>query len=93
MLDEEHRTIAGMRDVFARLKALALGEVVEVPDPRDDGKTKVVLSADPAFMKLYLDRVLGPVRELASSEEIADLMKDAPPAVIDWWSQLPALPS
>lgn len=62
MLDEEHRTISNMREVFSRLKALALGEVITVKDK--DGLTDIELDADARFMALYLDRVLGPVKDL-----------------------------
>lgn len=64
MLDAEHRTVENMREVFARLKALALGEVVEVPIPGGEGDTAIQLRADARFMDLYLDRILGPVKEL-----------------------------
>lgn len=94
MLDAEHRTVENMREVFARLKALALGEVVRVPDPdSEDGTATIELRSDPAFMKLYLDRTLGPVRELASEEDIARMMQDAPPEVVEWWRRLPTPPS
>ena len=63
MLDAEHRTVANMRDVFKRLKALALGELVEVTD-KEGNVIGVDLRADPRFMDLYLQRVLGPVKEL-----------------------------
>src|SRR5262245_8800497 len=63
MLDAEHRTVKNMRDVFARLKALALGEVIEVTD-KEGNVVGVDLRADPRFMELYLNRILGPVKEL-----------------------------
>lgn len=78
MLDEEHRGVERMREVFDRLRALALGTVVHVPD--GDGAIDIQLQADPAFMKLYLDRVLGPVKELITDEDL----RDAPDVVIDW---------
>lgn len=78
MLDEEHRDIDKMREVFARLRFLALGEPVMVMFRGKE--VRIDLKADPAFMKLYLDRVLGPVKELISEDELAD----APDVVIDW---------
>jgi len=62
MLDSEHRNLDNMKAVFDRLRALALGEVVTVTDQH--GRTDIELQADPAYMKLYLERVMGPVREL-----------------------------
>lgn len=64
-LDAEHRHLGKLRPVFERLRALAMGEVVEVPIPGGEGETAIQLRADPAFMKLYLDRVLGPVRDVS----------------------------
>lgn len=61
MLDREHRSVEGMQEVFARLKALALGEVITVIDK--DGEVEISLRAEPAFMKLYLERTLGPVAD------------------------------
>jgi hypothetical protein len=79
MLDKEHRNVQNMREVFERLKALALGEVVTVKGP--DGQTDVELQADPAFMKLYLERVLGPVKDLEID------MTDWPDEVVKWWAE------
>lgn len=62
MLDQEHRTVENMREVFTRLKALALGEFVTKVDK--EGHTEVELQADARFMGLYLDRVMGPVKDL-----------------------------
>jgi hypothetical protein len=77
MLDQEHRTVANMREVFGRLKALALGEIIHVTDR--EGNIDVELKADSRFMGLYLDRVMGPVKDLeidlsdAPSEALAYL--------------------
>lgn len=73
MLDQEHRTVGNMREVFRRLKALALGEVVRVVDK--DGNVDVELKADSRFMALYLDRVLGPVKDLEI--DLSDAPKEA----------------
>jgi hypothetical protein len=39
------------------------------------------LKADPAFMKLYLERVVGPVKDL---DDLDELLKDAPPEAIEF---------
>lgn len=62
MLDAEHRTVENMREVFGRLKALALGELIHVTDR--EGNVDVELKADSRFMALYLDRILGPVKDV-----------------------------
>jgi hypothetical protein len=79
MLDAEHRTVANMRGVFTRLKALAMGEVVTAMVPGGDGEMELKIDAHPGFMKLYLERVIGPVKDV---EEID--LSDAPPEVIDY---------
>jgi len=77
MLDAEHRTVESMREVFARLKALALGEVIAVRGP--DGEVNISLRAAPEFMRLYLARLLGPEKEIDDID-----LADAPPEVIQW---------
>jgi hypothetical protein len=65
MLNEEHRTVESMREVFATVKALALrGE-----------------KGDSGYLKLYLERVLGPVKDL---DDLDELLKDAPPEAIEF---------
>lgn len=81
MLDDDHRTVDNMREVFARLKALALGEVVEVPIPGGEGETRIELRAEPAFMKLYLERTLGPLKDLEPD------LGDAPQEVLRWLAE------
>lgn len=76
MLDNEHRTVENMREVFARLKALALGEVVTLT--AEDGGFSIGLKADARFMQLYLDRTLGPVKALELD------MSEAPQEVLSW---------
>ena len=78
MLDAEHRNPENMRAVFDRLRALALGEVVRVPGDGDE-PDQVQLRAEPAFMKLYLERVMGPVKELEPD------LADAPDEVLRWF--------
>lgn len=62
MLDAEHRTAENMRLVFGRLRVLAMGEAVEVQ--HKDGTIVVKLKAVPDYMRLYLERVMGPVKDL-----------------------------
>lgn len=70
MLDAEHRTVENMREVFTRLKALAMGEVVEVRN--DKGVVvDVQLRAHPGFMQLYIRRLLGPESDDAAVEKKA----------------------
>lgn len=79
MLDDEHRTVDNMREVFTRLKALAMGEFVTKIDK--DGNVDIELEADARFMGLYLDRIMGPVKDLevdltgVSPEALAELQK------------------
>ena len=81
MLDKEHRDPAKMREVFDRLRALAMGEAVTVPVPGGDGETMVEIQADAHFMKLYLERVMGPVKDLEVD------MSDWPDEVVKWWAE------
>lgn len=81
MLDAEHRNVDSMREVFARLKALALGEVVTLTGK--DGEVTLTLKAAPEFMRLYLERVLGPVKDIDDID-----LADAPPEVIEWLRSL-----
>ena len=61
MIEQEHANAENLRLVFMRLRALALGEVVEV---WHNGKlVGLQLRAEPGFMKLYLERTLGPVAD------------------------------
>jgi len=79
MLDDEHRTVENMRQVFARLRVLAMGETIEVA--HKDGTVVVKLKAIPDFMRLYLERVMGPV------EAIKVDLKDAPDEVVTWLAE------
>lgn len=65
MLTREHRDPKKLSVVFAQLLALAL---------RGE-------KGDAAYMKLYLERVLGPVKDL---DDLDELMRDAPPEVIEF---------
>jgi hypothetical protein len=65
MLNDRHRTAENMRGVFDQLLVLAV---------RGE-------KGDAAYMKLYLERVLGPVKDL---DDLDDLLKDAPPEAIEF---------
>lgn len=80
MLNAEHRTVDNMREVFGRLKALALGQVVTIR-AKDGSELRLELQAEPGFMKLYLERILGPVKDL---DDLDKLMEDAPREVREW---------
>ena len=62
MLNAEHRTVANMREVFRTVKELAL---------RGE-------KGDSGYLKLYLERVLGPVKDIEID------LTDAPPEVISY---------
>lgn len=79
MLDAEHRTPENMRQVFARLRVLAMGETIEVQ--HKDGTIVVQLKAIPDFMRLYLERVMGPVKELEID------LSTAPDAALTWLTE------
>lgn len=79
MLDAEHRTPENMRQVFARLRVLAMGEVIEVA--HKDGTVIVQLKAIPDFMRLYLERVMGPVKDLEID------LATAPPEALSWLTE------
>lgn len=77
MLDAEHRTVENMREVFARLKSLAMGEPVAV---EWEGEViRIELRAAPEFMRMYLARLLGPEREIEDID-----LSNAPQTVIEW---------
>lgn len=74
MLDTEHRDVSKMREVFERLRALSFGEPVEITD-REGNVIRVELRAHPGFMKLYLDRLMGPVREDDGTSPLQDAVQ------------------
>lgn len=79
MLNNEHRNLDKMRELFARLRALAMGEVVLIPHVGTDGELislQAKLKADPAFMKLYLDRLLGPAKAFDSDMDFSDAPRE-----------------
>lgn len=60
MLDREHRNVANMKTVFDTIRMLAL---------RGD-------KGDSGYAKLYLERILGPVKDIEID------LSDAPPEVV-----------
>lgn len=84
MLDAEHRTVENMRAVFTRLKELAMGELAEVRD-KEGNVVGVELEADSRFMALYLDRILGKVKD---AEDLEELLRDAPEEALRWFAKL-----
>lgn len=92
MLNTEHRNLDKMREVFARLRALAMGEMILVPYITADGtnvELKAEIKADARFMQLYLDRLLGVASKPLDADEdneefIERLFADAPPETIEF---------
>ncbi len=78
MLDSRHRNADNLRFVFERLKDLAMGDYEMTKVDEDGVETKVKLRPDAAFMKMYLERLLGPPKE---HEDELDL-SDAPAEVL-----------
>jgi hypothetical protein len=80
MLDDEHRTTDNIREVFTRLKELAMEDMITAHTDEKGVEHVTRRPPSPEFMKLYLDRILGPVKALISDEDLAD----APDEVIEW---------
>src|ERR1043166_4265183 len=62
MLDSEHRDVEKMRETFALIRKVAHG--VEEPVYYKGEIVGHVLKYDGGWMELYLNRVLGPVKDL-----------------------------
>lgn len=67
-LDAEHRTVENMKEVFAQLRVLATENVISRWVDPDGTEHESNRQPNPAFMKMYLDRVLGPVSDDASEK-------------------------
>ena len=78
MLDAEHRTVANVKEVFAQLRAMATENVISRWTDKDGGEHESIRQPNPAFMAMYLDRILGPVKDLALD------LTDAPEGVLRW---------
>jgi hypothetical protein len=85
LLNKEHRNLEATRELFQRLRALAMGETTLVPVVTRDGTVKVEarIKADAAFMKLYLDRVWGTAKPFEAGMDLTD----APQSVIDYLTE------
>lgn len=68
ILDEEHRTPEKAREVFGRLRSLAMDDVTRVFFDKDGEPHESVEQPNPAFMKLYLERVWGPVKAVDDAQ-------------------------
>ena len=84
MIDDEHRTVENIREVFAQLKAMATEAVITRHTDAEGNTTESIKQPNPAFLAMYLDRVLGPVKQLLDD----DALVDAPDAVIEWLRSL-----
>lgn len=81
VLDAEHRTVENMREVFAQLRALATENVITRWTDNKGNEHESQRQPNPAFMALYLDRVLGPVKELKID------LSDAPDEVVAYLAE------
>lgn len=86
MLDEEHRTVANLREIFAMVRRVAMG--VERGVYHRGVRVATEIEYDATWMTLYLNRVIGPVREIASDDEIEEMLKGAPDPVLSWWQAI-----
>jgi hypothetical protein len=78
MLDDEHRTVENMSRTFDKLRSLATEDRVRTVITKKGDAIEIVTPPDPAFMRLYLERVMGPVRDLEPD------LSDAPDEVINY---------
>jgi hypothetical protein len=76
MLDAEHRTPAQLRETFALIRRVAHG--VEEPVYYKGEIVGHVVKYDGAWMELYLNRVLGPVKDIKID------LTEAPEEVVQW---------
>jgi hypothetical protein len=81
MLDAEHRTPDNMREVFTRLKELAMEDMITAHTDEKGVEHVTRRPPNPAFMALYLDRILGPVKELKID------LSDAPDEVVAYLAE------
>ncbi len=81
MLDAEHRNVASVKEVFAQLKAMATEAVITRHTDKEGNTTESIRQPNPAFMALYLDRILGPVKELKID------LSDAPDEVVAYLAE------
>lgn len=75
MLNQEFRTPETIRECLTRCKELGFAET-EIRSDKD-GTEFVLTKADAAFANLFLNRVLGPVKELEDID-----LSNAPPEAL-----------
>ena len=80
-LDAEHRTVANMKEVFAQLRVMATENIVSSWTDKDGNEHTSIRQPNPAFMAMYLERVLGPVRDIEPD------LSDAPDEVVRWHAE------
>lgn len=76
MLDAEHRTVEQMRETFALIRMVSHG--VDEPVYYKGEVCGHIRKYDGGWMELYLNRVLGPIKELKVD------LTDAPAEVVEW---------
>ena len=76
MLDADHRNLENMREVFAQLRALATENVIGRWTDKDGNERESIRQPNPAFMQMYLERTLGPVKPIELD------LTDAPPEAL-----------
>ena len=81
MLDDEHRTVENMKEVFAQLKAMATEAVITRHTDKEGNTTESIRQPNPAFMEMYLERTLGPVKPIELD------LTDAPPEALKWLAE------
>jgi hypothetical protein len=79
MLNDEHRTPEQMRETFALIRKVAHG--VEEPVYYKGEVCGAIMKYDGGWMQMYLDRVLGPVRDTDID------LSNAPDSVVRWWAE------
>ena len=73
--------VKAVKDVFAQLKAMATENVISRWTDKDGGEHESIRQPNPAFMAMYLDRILGPVKELKID------LSDAPDEVVAYLAE------
>jgi hypothetical protein len=79
MLDAEHRTVENMRAVFGKIREVSMGVVKDVWHKGAVCGQEIEYSA--AWMDLYVNRLLGPVKELKID------LTDAPDEVVAYLAE------
>jgi len=80
-LDAGHRTVENMKEVFAQLRVMATEPIISRWVDKDGHEHESIKQPNPAFMAMYLDRILGPVKELKID------LSDAPDEVVAYLAE------